>query len=115
MKLPLSYALYCKLNNMTITTTLYKISESSIEIEFHDSTEYELFGINTINLPYHTCVAIVTWYLHKPPKVHFNLVTKKNTLEATLSLQSYQQNYYQLFIDTALNLVTENMSNSHIT
>jgi len=100
---------------MTITTALYKISDSIIEVEYYDSTEYELFSINKVNLPFHTCVAIVTWYVDKPPKIHFNLVTKKNTLEATLSLQSYQQNYYQFFINTALDMITKRMSISHIT
>ena len=87
---------------LSITSEIYQLSQDTYEVHMFDSITHELFGINKMNLPFHTCVAIATCYKNNVPNIYFNLITKKQTLQATLELQYYKKKYKEIFIMYAL-------------
>lgn len=89
---------------MTITIQVRDISNDIVDVELYDSslTTNELIQINTSSLFLrYTCC--IRFSKDASPAFYYNILTRKNTLEANLTLQLYQKTNSPLFLKDASN------------
>jgi hypothetical protein len=89
---------------MTITIQVRDISKDVVDVEFYDSSlvTNELVQINTSSLFLrYTCC--IRFSKDASPVFYYNILTRKNTLQANLTLQSYQKTNSPLFLQDAIN------------
>ena len=89
---------------MTISIQLRDISKHVVDVEFYDSslTTNELLQINTSSLFLrYTCC--IRFSKDASPAFYYNVLTRKNTLEATLALRLYQKTHNPIFLQDAIN------------